>query len=65
MRIVSWNVNGIRSVLVGDVGVLDVLARLRAQGLLPSELILKTSAILCAATLAFVVLRPVRVALAR
>jgi hypothetical protein len=41
--------HGIRSVLVGDVGVLDVLARLREQGVLPRELILKTSAILCAA----------------
>ncbi|HWF72579.1 MAG TPA: hypothetical protein VG186_04495 [Solirubrobacteraceae bacterium] len=41
--------HGIRSVLVGDVGVLDVLARLREQGVLPSGLILKTSAILCAA----------------
>jgi hypothetical protein len=41
--------HGIRSLLVGDVGVLDVLARLRAEGALPSDLILKTSAILCAA----------------
>jgi hypothetical protein len=41
--------HGIRSVLVGDVGVLDVLARLRDQGKLPRDLILKTSAILCAA----------------
>lgn len=41
--------HGIRSILVGDVGVLDVLARLRDRGLLPRELILKTSAILCAA----------------
>lgn len=41
--------HGIRSLLVGDVGVLDVLARLREQGRLPGELILKTSAILCAA----------------
>jgi hypothetical protein len=41
--------HGIRSVLVGDIGVLDVLARLRAQGVLPGELILKTSAVLCAA----------------
>lgn len=41
--------HGIHSVLVGDVGVLDVLARLRAGGILPRELIFKTSAILCAA----------------
>jgi hypothetical protein len=41
--------HGIRSVLVGDVGVLDVLARVREQGILPRDLILKTSAILCAA----------------
>jgi hypothetical protein len=41
--------HGIHSVLVGDVGVLDVLARLRRDGVLPAELILKTSAILCAA----------------
>ncbi len=41
--------HGIRSLLVGDVGVLDVLARLRHDGLLPADLIFKTSAILCAA----------------
>lgn len=41
--------HGIRSLLVGDVGVLDVLARLRRDGKLPRELIFKTSAILCAA----------------
>lgn len=41
--------HGIRSVLVGDVGVLDVLVRLRQDGLLPADLIFKTSAILCAA----------------
>jgi hypothetical protein len=41
--------HGIRSVLVGDIGVLAVLARLRHDGLLPSDLIFKTSAILCAA----------------
>ncbi len=41
--------HGIRSVLVGDVGVLDVLARLRQDGMLPADLIFKTSAILCAA----------------
>ncbi len=41
--------HGIHSVLVGDIGVLDVLARLREEGALPRELIFKTSAILCAA----------------
>ncbi len=41
--------HGIRSLLVGDIGVLDVLAHLRRDGLLPSDLIFKTSAILCAA----------------
>jgi hypothetical protein len=41
--------HGILSVLVGDIGVLDVLSRLREQDALPRELILKTSAILCAA----------------
>lgn len=41
--------HGIHSLLVGDIGALDVLARLRGEGLLPPQLILKTSAILCAA----------------
>jgi hypothetical protein len=41
--------HGIRSLLVGDIGVLDVLARLRAMEILPRDLIFKTSAILCAA----------------
>jgi hypothetical protein len=41
--------HGIHSLLVGDIGALDVLARLRGDGLLPPQLILKTSAILCAA----------------
>jgi hypothetical protein len=41
--------HGIHSVLVGDVGVLDVLARLRASGSLPADLRFKTSAVLCAA----------------
>ena len=41
--------HGIRSLLVGDVGVLDVLARLRAAGHLPADLVFKTSAIMCAA----------------
>ncbi len=40
---------GVRSLLVGDIGVLDVLARLRAAGDLPGDLIFKTSAIMCAA----------------
>src|ERR1700746_3461967 len=37
---------GIRSLLVGDIGALGVVARLRGEGLLPPDLILKTSAIL-------------------
>jgi hypothetical protein len=41
--------HGIRSLLVGDIGVLDVLARLRSSGSLPSDLRFKTSAVLCAA----------------
>lgn len=41
--------HGILSILVGDIGALDVLSRLREQGHLPRELIFKTSAILCAA----------------
>jgi hypothetical protein len=41
--------HGIRSLLVGDIGVLDVLARLRAAGQLPSDLRFKTSAVMCAA----------------
>jgi hypothetical protein len=41
--------HGIRSVLVGDVGVLDALSRLRDAGHLPVDLRFKTSAILCAA----------------
>ena len=40
---------GIRSLLVGDVGALDLLARLRAGGQLPEDLRFKTSAVLCAA----------------
>jgi hypothetical protein len=40
--------HGIRSLLVGDIGALDVLGRLRGSTL-PGDLILKTSAILCAA----------------
>jgi hypothetical protein len=41
--------HGIRCLLVGDIGILDVLARLRAHGHLPADLKFKTSAILCAA----------------
>jgi hypothetical protein len=41
--------HGIRCLLVGDIGVLDVLSRLRAIGRLPADLRFKTSAILCAA----------------
>jgi hypothetical protein len=41
--------HGIRSLLVGDIGVLDVLARLRASGHLPPDLRFKTSAVMCAA----------------
>ena len=41
--------HGIRSLLVGDIGVLDVLARLRSSGDLPADLVFKTSAVMCAA----------------
>jgi hypothetical protein len=41
--------HGIRSLLVGDIGVLDVLARLRTSGDLPADLRFKTSAVMCAA----------------
>jgi hypothetical protein len=41
--------HGIRSLLVGDIGVLDALARLRAAGDLPADLRFKTSAVMCAA----------------
>ena len=40
---------GIRSLLVADIGVLSVLGELRAQGELPSNLVLKTSVLLPAA----------------
>ena len=43
---------GIRSFLVADAGVLDVLGRLRAAGELPSNLVLKTSVLLPAANAA-------------
>jgi hypothetical protein len=41
--------HGIRCLLVGDIGVLATLARLRQLGHLPADLRFKTSAILCAA----------------
>jgi hypothetical protein len=41
--------HGIRCLLVGDVGVLDLLAQLRSRGHLPEDLRFKTSAVLCAA----------------
>jgi Peptidase family U32 len=41
--------HGVRSLLVGDIGVLDVLARLRSTGDLPPDLRFKTSAVMCAA----------------
>ncbi len=37
---------GVRSLLVGDVGVLQVLDRLRRQGRLPADLVLKTSVLM-------------------
>jgi len=37
---------GIRSLLIADVGVLEVLGRLRADGRLPSDLVLKTSVLM-------------------
>jgi hypothetical protein len=37
---------GIRSLLVGDLGTLEVLGRLRADGTLPSSLVLKTSVLM-------------------
>lgn len=37
---------GIRSLLVGDIGVLELLGRMKAEGTLPAELILKTSVLL-------------------
>ena len=43
---------GIRSFLVADLGVLDVLGRLRAAGELPAGLVLKTSVLLPAANAA-------------
>src|SRR5262245_50337857 len=41
--------HGIRSFLVGDIGVLATLGQLRASGDLPSDLVLKTSALLACA----------------
>jgi hypothetical protein len=37
---------GVRSLLVGDVGVLEVLGRLKRDGQLPADLVLKTSVLL-------------------
>jgi hypothetical protein len=37
---------GIRSLLVGDLGVLKVLGDLKAEGVLPAELVLKTSVLM-------------------
>ena len=37
---------GIRSLLVGDLGVLKVLGELKAEGVLPAELVLKTSVLM-------------------
>ncbi|MFC4560318.1 U32 family peptidase [Nocardiopsis mangrovi] len=37
---------GIRSLLVGDVGVLEVLGRMKEDGVLPAELALKTSVLM-------------------
>ncbi|RVX42005.1 peptidase U32-like protein [Nonomuraea polychroma] len=37
---------GVRSLLVGDVGVLSVLGRLKAEGRLPADLVLKTSVLM-------------------
>lgn len=37
---------GIRSLLVGDLGVLDLLGRLKRDGTLPGDLVLKTSVLL-------------------
>ncbi len=37
---------GVRSLLVGDVGVLEVLGRLKNDGRLPADLVLKTSVLL-------------------
>jgi hypothetical protein len=37
---------GVRSLLVGDLGVLELLGRLKADGELPADLVLKTSVVL-------------------
>lgn len=37
---------GVRSLLVGDLGVLDLLGRLKTDGRLPQDLVLKTSVLL-------------------
>jgi Peptidase family U32 len=38
--------HGIRTLLVSDIGVLDVLSRLRAEGMLPADLRFKTSVVM-------------------
>lgn len=40
---------GIRSILVSDIGCLQVIAKLRAQGVFPKDLILKTSVMMAPA----------------
>jgi hypothetical protein len=37
---------GVRSLLVGDLGVLELLARMKADGRLPADLVLKTSVLM-------------------
>jgi hypothetical protein len=37
---------GVRSLLVGDLGVLELLGRLKAEGELPADLVLKTSVLM-------------------
>jgi len=37
---------GVRSLLVGDIGVLELLGRLKSDGTLPADLVLKTSVLL-------------------
>lgn len=37
---------GVRSLLVGDLGVLELLGRMKAEGTLPADLVLKTSVLL-------------------
>jgi len=37
---------GVRSLLVGDIGVLEILGQLKIEGELPSDLVLKTSVLM-------------------